>query len=87
MENENMINEETFGTVVDKETADSLSSEKFLKIAISAGLVLVVGRVIYTKLIKPAIANHKAKKAEKLAAKIETEAEELPVEVENSEEN
>lgn len=83
MENEIMNNEEVITEVVEEVTPSNF--EKGIIAVAVAGVVFLGGRALYKKVIKPAIAKAKAKKAAKEG--IEVECEELPVEVENSEEN
>lgn len=82
MENEIMNNEEVMTEVVE-EVAPTKAGKGLIAVAV-AGVVILGGRMLYKKVIKPAIAKAKAKKAAKEG--IEVECEELPVEIEDSEE-
>lgn len=81
MENEIMNNEEVIEVV--EEVAPTKAGKVAIAVAV-AGVAVLGGKVLYKKVIKPAIAKLKAKKAAKEG--IEVECEELPVEIEESEE-
>lgn len=82
MENEIMNNEEVITEVVE-EVTPTKAGKVAIAVAV-AGVAILGGKLLYKKVIKPAIAKAKAKKAAKEG--IEVEYEELPVEVEDSEE-
>lgn len=82
MENEIMNNEMAVEEVAEVATVDSRRGLKALAVT---GLALVVGGIVYKKLIKPAIAKRKAKKVK--AELVEGEFEEAEVEEVDSEEN
>lgn len=82
MENEIMNNEEIMEGVAEAATT---SSGKGLKIAVGAGVALLVGGIVVKKLIKPAIAKAKAKKEESKV--IEATADESECEIDSDESN
>ena len=82
MENEIMNNEEIMEGVAEAATT---GSRKGLKVAVGAGVTLLVGGIIFKKLIKPAIAKAKAKKEESKA--IEATADESECEIDSEESN
>lgn len=58
--NEIIANEEVANVVTEDIAVDNAGNG--LKVAVGIGLATVVGIIVYKKLIKPAIAKHKAKK-------------------------
>jgi flagellar biosynthesis/type III secretory pathway M-ring protein FliF/YscJ len=69
MENEVMMNEEVLETT--EEVCEAESGKGLIALAVVG--TIIVGGIVFTKVIKPAIAKIKAKKAAKADAEYETE--------------